>query len=272
MSKKITIQEIQDFIKEYDTLNECTLISNEYINRNTLLDLHCSCGESYKKDWAHLQRKSFCCPKCALKKRNKKLAFSVEDIKQYLIENKCNCTLLSTEYVNIKTPLEFRCECGKTFIRTFDNIKKGSYRCEECYRKSFIKYAYDSEEGYGKTLAMAVRSTATKSWRDELIKKSNYICDISKKYSTQLEVHHLNENFIDILYKAIQELNYPYYKYVNQYSEEQYYNILKKVREMHYCIEGVVLDKEYHTLFHSIYGKENNNLQQYLEFKEKYSD
>lgn len=270
MSKRMTIQEIQNFIKEYDIEKECSLLSTEYVNRNTPLLLKCNiCGENFERDYAHLQRKRFCCQKCAKSKVGKKLSFSINNVLEYLKENNCSCSLISTEYKNAITPLEFKCECGNTFFRDFDHLKRGAWRCESCYRNSFIKKAYDSNEGEGTLLTVAVRSSTTTKWRNKCLEQSNYQCDISKNSACELVVHHLNYNFSDIVDEALNILQYPKYKYVNQYSKEEYSNILRLIREMHENIEGVVLDKKYHILFHSIYGHQNNTKEQYLEFKNK---
>lgn len=57
-----------------------------------------------------------------------------EYVKQYVeTESDSGCLLLSNEYKGNKIPLEFRCRCGETFYRRFDNFKtRKLYLCEKC--------------------------------------------------------------------------------------------------------------------------------------------
>ena len=57
-----------------------------------------------------------------------------EYVKQYVeTESNSGCLLLSNEYKGNKIPLEFRCRCGETFYRRFDNFKtRKLYLCEKC--------------------------------------------------------------------------------------------------------------------------------------------
>ena len=60
-------------------------------------------------------------------------------------------------------------------------------------------------------------------------------------------------------------------KQISEYSKEELNNITNLCVELHYKYElGVCLTEEEHKLFHSIYGRENNTIEQYKEFKQQY--
>lgn len=54
-----------------------------------------------------------------MSKRNK---LTIDDVKKY-VEEESSCTLLSTEYINDKTKLKFKCSCGKEFEKRFSHFK-----------------------------------------------------------------------------------------------------------------------------------------------------
>lgn len=155
MGKRFTLEDIKNYIKTYDKDNECTLLSTEYINSSTPLKFKCNlCGEEFKRDFAHLKRGRFTCSNCAIKKSAKKQAFSIEDIIAYIKENDKNneCTLLSTKYVNVITPLKFKCNlCGKDFERDAEHLFRGRFRCPDCGREKgakALKYSADYVKQY----------------------------------------------------------------------------------------------------------------------------
>jgi hypothetical protein len=59
---------------------------------------------------------------------------TLEKVKEFFKEN--NCELLENEYINNRTPMKYKCECGDFAIIRFDNFKGGK-RCNTCrYKKS----------------------------------------------------------------------------------------------------------------------------------------
>lgn len=63
------------------------------------------------------------------------------EVKSY-IEKKTNgkCKLVSTDYINSGTKMEFICECGNHFIRTFAKMKtRNSFKCNNCVGKEVSK-------------------------------------------------------------------------------------------------------------------------------------
>ena len=57
---------------------------------------------------------------------------TIEEVRMFVEENS-QCGLISTEYINARTKLKFRCNCGKEFERTFDNFKrKKTTLCQSC--------------------------------------------------------------------------------------------------------------------------------------------
>lgn len=135
MPKKITIEEIQNFIQENDKDNNCTLLSTEYKNSITPLEFLCNkCGSRFERDWAHLKRRRFSCQNCANKFQHKN-KFTIQDVQNFINQNDVNheCQLLSTEYINNSSPLKLRCNlCGRDFERDFAHIQRRRFRCPEC--------------------------------------------------------------------------------------------------------------------------------------------
>lgn len=61
---------------------------------------------------------------------------TLEEVKQFIKENcESEIELLSTEYVNVDTPLILKCKCGNVFEKSFYQLKKGVFRCKNCSAK-----------------------------------------------------------------------------------------------------------------------------------------
>lgn len=61
---------------------------------------------------------------------------TIEEVRQYVHENS-DCELLSTEYVNAREKLEFRCGCGEVFQAAFNKFKSCNKRqCNGCGKLS----------------------------------------------------------------------------------------------------------------------------------------
>ena len=155
MPKKLTIEDVKNFIKQYDVNHDCELLSTEYINLRTPLEFKCNiCGNNFFKDFGHIkQRKNFKCQTCSRRSSN---SFTIEKVRDYIEKNDKHklCTLLSTTYVNNSTPLEFKCnKCGEIFFRDYQHLTRGEgrFQCLKCgihqgasknvYTEDFVKNA-----------------------------------------------------------------------------------------------------------------------------------
>lgn len=66
--------------------------------------------------------------------------YTIDEVKSYVAEkSKGKCELVSTEYINNSSLLDFKCSCGQRFSRTLQNFKRGAYTCRECYKKTISK-------------------------------------------------------------------------------------------------------------------------------------
>jgi hypothetical protein len=99
-----------------------------------------------------------------------------------------------------------------------------------------------------------------KEWSLNKLKESKYTCVLSNNIGGKLVVHHI-KNFHTILEEVLLtldlEINYTPYELLQ---------IKNKLVELHKNCEYVVLCENLHKLFHK-YGKKNNNIGQFLEFK-----
>ena len=61
--------------------------------------------------------------------------FTYQEVVNFVNENS-NCELLEKEYKNQTTKMSFKCECGETFITTFEKFRtRGKRQCNNCGRK-----------------------------------------------------------------------------------------------------------------------------------------
>lgn len=136
MPKRLTIEQIKQFLLENDINHYCELLSEVYINNTTPLKLKCNlCGREFYRDFAHLRRGRFKCEDCANKDNFPKNKLTIEDVKDYIKNNDIYnyCELLSNEYKSSSDKLKLKCNlCGKIFFRDFNHIKRRRFRCDVC--------------------------------------------------------------------------------------------------------------------------------------------
>lgn len=330
MPKKLTLADVQQYLVENDKNHECTLLSTEYKTSKDPLLFRCNiCGKEFERDFGHLKRGRFCCRSCSMSRAQ--IKHTIDEVKQYLIDNNASdIILLSTEYKNSSTPLEFQCKCGKKFTKSYDHLISDKYiMCSSCahkingFQKKYTKedafdicqslgyimlgdyvdthtpvlcrcaaghefkfyltgylndrrqcpkcaiIARSGENAYnwkgGITSLSSTLRNATSAWRSKILEETPY-CDISGE-TQDLEVHHLDINFSDVVTQALSDLNLPLHASCGEYSTEEIESLRQYVKEAHKNIDGVVLTKELHRKFHNMFGYGNNTSAQYKEFK-----
>ena len=93
--------------------------------------------------------------------------------------------------------------------------------------------------GFKSTENVKIRgSKEYKDWRNKVFRKDSYICQISGQVGLELEAHHI-------------------------------INFSSNKKERLNIKNGITMSKDIHDLFHTIYGKRNNTLEQLEEFKQK---
>jgi hypothetical protein len=128
MAKKLSIEEVRKYFKS----KNCVLLSTEYINSHTKLEYIASCGHKHTIAYNSFRSgKGIECPKCS---RNVE---SFEDVKEFF-KNR-GCELLSTEYKNTATKLEYIARCGHKREIAYNNFKKGQGSfCLACNGKELM--------------------------------------------------------------------------------------------------------------------------------------
>lgn len=112
--RKYTYQEVYDIF-----FNEgYILLSKEYVNNKQQLDYTCPNGHTHHVTLANFKT-GYRCPHCY-----GNVKYTYEQVKN-IVEEK-GYSLLSTEYVNNKTPLEVKCFKEHIFYPTLDNFQKGT--------------------------------------------------------------------------------------------------------------------------------------------------
>ena len=133
-------------VKKFIESKNCKLISKEYENNSTKLNIQCSCGEIFKVSFNTFKKdEQWQCKSCGEKKRIKSMQdrvggfkyYTYEDVKS-IIESKTDLVLLSEEYNGCFD--ELKCSCGEIFYKPFNtiiyNINFGKRNlCPKCIKK-----------------------------------------------------------------------------------------------------------------------------------------
>lgn len=264
MPKKITIQDVKAYIDE-NANGLCTLLSTEYITSKAPLRFRCNvCGEEYERSFSNTKIGRFMCTKCARKNPENHNKRNIEYVRRFLEEHDIEkkCTLLSNDYKNNATPLLFHCNvCGKTFTRDFSHVQRSRFACPTCGMRE--GGSYQQKNGIS-PISETLRSASIK-WKKRCIEQHPY-CDISGS-TEDLQVHHLNINFQDVVAEAMNNLGIKEISNIKEIDSNILASLREEIERIHLTkVEGIVLTKKIHKEFHHIYGYHNTK-EQYIEFK-----
>lgn len=107
---------------------EC--VSDQYVNNETKLRWRCAAGHEWEAA-PGLVKGGHWCPRCARVAR-----LSLNEMVAVAVSRGGRC--LSTEYVNVETPLLWRCEAGHQWMATPASIRSGSW-CPLCVRNQKLQ-------------------------------------------------------------------------------------------------------------------------------------
>jgi hypothetical protein len=123
--KKHTLEQIKKFIKQ----EGYSLLSNEYKEAFTMMELMCPQGHIYESRWNNFQQGRRC-PECATLNSGSTLRKDIEELRQAFSSR--GCELLENEYTsNNKQRLKYKCSCGNITCATWANFQ-GGHKCKRC--------------------------------------------------------------------------------------------------------------------------------------------
>lgn len=111
-------------VKEYIESQGYQLLSDAYKNNRTKLQLLCPVEHLYEVTYEKFKIRGHRCSKC---KGNARL--SLKDIQEFV--KPLGHRVLSNQYVNARTPIDFSCRMGHHFSRQWDVLRKTPH-CPSC--------------------------------------------------------------------------------------------------------------------------------------------
>jgi 5-methylcytosine-specific restriction endonuclease McrA len=241
MSKRFSYDEVVKIFEE----NGCKLLSQEYTNSTTPLEYVCNCGNA---SYIRLSdfKKGKRCKECMKKKLSQERSHSYSSVKMYFEGN--GCVLLSSEYKNNRTKMDYICECGTFAQITFYKFQSGQ-RCKKCKsNKIGMKLrgrTYEERRGENHPNWKSEKTDEEREqerkypeyneWRRSVFARDDYTCQCCGQVGYDLVSHHL----------------------------DGYHWCKEKRVELS---NGITLCVECHDKFHQKYGKHNNSEKQFHEF------
>ena len=142
-NEKLTYKYVYNKFKD----NDCELLEKKYKNNMTKMKYKCKCGNISKICFSHFKNGQRC-RKCSGVEK-----LTLKYVRQYFKDK--DCELLEKEYINAKTKMKYRCDCGNISKISFSNFKKGR-RCQKCSNRKIgeknrmtHKFVYDYFEEQG---------------------------------------------------------------------------------------------------------------------------
>ena len=167
MGRKFTYEFVRDYFEEQG----CELLEKEYKSNSTKMKYRCKCGRRNKITFANF-KKGRRCRKCGNKNRIDPQKYTFEFVRQYFEEQ--GCKLLEKKYINCKTKMKYRCNCGNISKIKFSEFKTG-HRCKECVGERNAKqfsFTYKFVRNYFEEQGCEMLDTFYKNARTHI----NYRC------------------------------------------------------------------------------------------------
>lgn len=261
MSKRFTF----DYVKEYIEVTSGSgyqLLSTEYAGNYSPITIKCNEGHVYSSKFAVFKNLGGRCPFCY-----GNIKYTIDQVRRYVeSESASGYRLISTQYVNNRTPLEMVCDKGHEISMTFTNFKRGR-RCWVCRNINLRGENHTNYKG-GLTALNKMLRASLDQWKIRSFESTNYRCDVTGNRGI-LEVHHLYP-FHKVVREILNDLQLTERTLISEYSREELDLIKERFLGYHESNLGKPLLPKIHKLYHKIYGYENNE-QQYEEFKKLYA-
>lgn len=221
---KLSIYFIRNEIKKYGY----ELISEEYINVRTNLEIKCLNGHLSMKSWEKI-KEGRGCKKCA----SEKLRTDFEIVKNEF--SKRNYTLTSATYIGAHDKLTYICPNGHEGNIAWHEFKRG----EGCNKCAIENKSYEKSTSWNPNLTDKERIKRRqyreiRIWRKEIKKIDNNTCQCCGN-TQKIVVHHI-------------------------------LNFTKNKEFRHDIRNGIVLCQKCHLDFHEEYSKKNNDGKQLYDF------
>ena len=121
------------YVKEYIESFCYKMLSNEYKNARTKLEVECPYGHRYFVSWYNFKSGKRC-PYCNSHKQSRTQSLEYDYVKS-VIEGR-GYKLISREYKNARTKLEVECPYGHRYFTWYDNFRRG-FDCPTCVANTF---------------------------------------------------------------------------------------------------------------------------------------
>lgn len=197
------------------------------------------------------------------KKKSKHRKYSFEIAKEEFA--KCGYTLLDQEFSSSSIPLKFICSNHPDVVqeKSLASLIHNKSKCHLCVKETLHKGERNPLwKGGTSSLNLYLREFLDE-WKQESMKNCNYRCVLSGDRFN--DIHHLY-SFNKILREVMEELNFPIYTTIKDYTQDQLkimqLSIIQKHKE--YPL-GVCIRKDIHNLYHNLYG-DDNTPEQFGEF------
>jgi hypothetical protein len=244
------------------------VIDGFYKNAQSMFTVRCKVNPEHiwRTSYNSLVKHIYGCPHCAGNARTSQDK-AIQELKDSRYE------VIDGIYKNIYSVFTLRCKSNPDHVweASYTALVHNKTGCPECWYRSCVGENNPNWRG-GKDLTCSLRDLLD-AWKYEAFNTQNRTCYISgaKGSKLSMQVHH-SENFYKIRDKILKELGYVYKRGVKRidFTEEEFDIIKTKLIEKHEDLPGIVMTENIHKLFHSIYGKKNNSMQQVEEFKQRY--
>jgi hypothetical protein len=122
-------EEVLNYVQEN---SKCELLSDNYINENTNMDFLCECGNIFTTTFSSfIHNNKRHCNICGNDIRKEKIKVGIDILRERVL-NISKCELLSEDYDDYNTVLNFRCECGEIFNTSYMCFIHGNRSCNKC--------------------------------------------------------------------------------------------------------------------------------------------
>ena len=123
MGKRPSITE-KEARKRINDVHKENINFYNYIDASTICDFECLiCGHKWKTTPKSVYANKSGCQQCGYKKNHLRYKYSYEYVKKHIEDR--NCQLISKEYINNRTNLKIRFECGKIHEMCFGAFQSG---------------------------------------------------------------------------------------------------------------------------------------------------